>query len=101
MDRQYTIDALGADLAAAAASGDWSRLEALERTLASRLPALAARGPWSASERDALARLRAQHDAAEAACGGAALALAARLDEMRTNKEGWIAYALESKVAES
>jgi hypothetical protein len=94
MDRQAALRRLGAELSAAAAARDWTRLDAAVRTLAPQLAALSAAGPWSAAERAALARLRDGHDAAAAACAGAAQALGSRLDEMRNNKEGWIAYAL-------
>ena len=39
-------------------------------------------------------RLRAAHDRAAQAGAAAAAGLQARMDEMRDNKEGWIAYAL-------
>jgi hypothetical protein len=64
------------------------------RALAPRLAALAAAGPWNASELAALAQLRTAHDHAARACDEALDALAQNLAEMRTNKEGWIAYAL-------
>jgi ferric-dicitrate binding protein FerR (iron transport regulator) len=85
---------LGALLATAGAASDWDRLDAATRELGPQLARLAAQGPWNDAERAALARLRAAHDGAAAACGAAAAALAARLDEMRNNKDGWIAYAM-------
>lgn len=97
MDRQATLRGIGAELAAAGAARDWARLDAAARALAPQLAALAASGPWSAAEGAALAQLRAGHDQAAAACAGAVEALATRLEEMRTNKEGWIAYALGSE----
>lgn len=98
MDRSGIIDRLGlqldAQLAQATGCGDWTLLEPSVRDLAPQLKTLAARGPWNGAERAALARLRAVHARAASACDGAAAALAARLDEMRSNKEGWMAYAL-------
>ena len=98
MDRSGIIDRLGQQLDArlheAGARGDWTLLEPSVRELAPQLKALAARGPWNGAERAALARLRAVHVRAAGACDQAAAALAARLDEMRSNKEGWMAYAL-------
>lgn len=94
MDRQAALHAIGAELAAAGAARDWTRLDAAARALAPQLAALAESGPWSAAERAALAQLRASHGQAAAACAGAVQALGSRLEEMRTNKEGWIAYAL-------
>lgn len=85
---------LGAQLTAAAAAADWERLQAAAQALPAALRALAGAGPLDAAERQALARLREAHRQAAAACARAAQALALRLDEMRDNKEGWIAYAL-------
>jgi len=98
MDRSAIIDRLGqqldARLQAAGAHADWTLLEPGVRDLAPQLRALAARGPWTGAERAALARLRAVHARAAGACDQATTALAARLDDMRSNKEGWMAYAL-------
>jgi hypothetical protein len=88
--------ALSAQLTSAVAAGDWDRLDAAARALPAALQALAAQGPLGAAERKALAQLRAAHDQAEAACAQAVSELGPRLDEMRRNKQGWIAYALES-----
>jgi ABC-type transporter Mla subunit MlaD len=97
MDRREQLLALRAGLLAAGA--DWDRLDAAVRALAARLPALDGAGPWSASELAALAQLRAAHDDAALACGGALDALRQRLDDMCANKEGWIAYALGNDTA--
>jgi hypothetical protein len=94
--RQTQLAQLGDALQAAAARADWTALGVQARALAPALLALAARGPWSAAERAALQRLRGQHDVAAAAAAGATRALGARLDELRTNKDGWIAYAMHS-----
>jgi hypothetical protein len=99
MDRCGAIQALRAGLAASAGARDWERLDAAATALAPRLSQLAAAGAWSAAERRALAALRSAHEHAAAECSGAVLALAQRLEEMRTNKEGWIAYALENQTA--
>jgi hypothetical protein len=98
MDRTEAIGTLAQALAAAGAASDWARLDALTRALAPQLQALAAEGPWSVAELAALTRLRAAHDSAAAACSGALAMVTARLDEMRNNKEGWIAYALASQT---
>lgn len=85
---------LGEQLAAAAAAAQWDQLQAVVQALPAQLRALAARGPLDAAERQALARLRHAYQQAEAACARAGETLALRLEEMRNNKEGWIAYAL-------
>lgn len=94
MDRTRAIDRLTARLHDASCAADWDLLGRAVRELAAQLQALVAGGPWSAPERAALARLRTTHDAAAQACARAANALQARLDDMRGNKEGWMAYAL-------
>jgi hypothetical protein len=87
---------LTADWSSAGAAADWERLGTAARLLGPQLAALAAQGPWSAAERSALALLRAAHAEAMAACEQALHALGARLDEMGTNKAGWLAYALHA-----
>jgi len=94
MDRSPAIGRLGAQLDAAASSADWDVLERAVRELARQLQVLAVKGPWSAAERVALRRLRASHERAAQAGAVAAAGLQARMDEMRDNKEGWMAYAL-------
>jgi hypothetical protein len=94
MDRRDALLRLTADISAAGAAADWERLGTAARLLGPQLATLAAQGPWSAAERSALALLRAAHGEAMAGCADALRALGARLDEMRANKDGWIAYAL-------
>ena len=97
-DRQAQLARMGDALQAAAARSDWDKLGEHARALLPALRALAAHGPWTASERAALARLRTQHDAAAADAASAARALEPRLEEMRANKDGWIAYAMYSET---
>jgi hypothetical protein len=99
MDRHKQLLQLRAALADASARRDWDRLGATVHMLAPRLTALAAAGPWNAAELAALAQLRTAHDQAALACDDAVRALAQNLDDMRTNKEGWIAYALGNDTA--
>ena len=87
---------LGNSLQDAAARADWDRVGEQARALLPALRALAAQGPWTAGERAALERVRAQHDAAAHQVAAAARALEPRLEEMRANKDGWIAYAMHS-----
>src|SRR5438105_493636 len=96
MTRQAQLVQLGDAFQAAAAAADWTRLGEHARALAPQLATMAARGPWSAVELAALKRLRLQHDAAAASAAGAAQALELRLEELRANKDGWIAYAMHS-----
>ena len=95
-DRQARMAHLGNSLQDAAARADWDRVGEQARALLPALRALAAQGPWTAGERAALERVRAQHDAAAHQVAAAARALEPRLEEMRANKDGWIAYAMHS-----
>jgi len=97
LDRRAQLAQLGNALQDAAARADWDRLGEHARDLIPRLRALAARGPWSANETAALERLRVQHDTAAVHAASAARALEPRLEEMRANKDGWIAYAMFSE----
>jgi len=95
-ERQAQLLQMGEALRAAAAAADWALLGEHAHALAPRLRALAARGPWSAAERQALQRLRSEHDAAAAAACAASDYLALKLEQLRSNKDGWIAYAMHS-----
>jgi len=96
--RQARLQAMGDALRAAAASADWDRLGALAAALAPALRTLAAQGPWNAAERTALQRLRSLHDEAAAGVDAQLAALGTRLDGMRANKDGWLAYAMHSET---
>lgn len=94
MDRTRAIDRLAKVLADAGASADWELLARATRELGPQLQVLAAAAPWSGAERAALGRLRSAHDEAAGQVAAATGQLQARLDDMRVNKEGWMAYAL-------
>jgi hypothetical protein len=94
--RQAQLLRMGEALHAAAAAADWAALDKHVSTLAPQLRTLAARGPWNAAERQAIARLRTAHDAAFQAATGASDELASRLEQLRNNKDGWIAYAIHT-----
>lgn len=94
MDRCAEIDAIRDALAAAAGASDWERLGEAAAKLAPRVEALAAHGPWSSSELDALARLRDTHELAAIVCKEQQEFLVARMSELQNNKAGWTAYAL-------
>lgn len=96
LNRRARLTQLGDALQDAAARADWNGLGERARALFPTLRALAAQGPWTAGERAALERVRVQHDAAAQQVAAAARALEPRLEEMRANKDGWIAYAMHS-----
>jgi len=97
-DRLAQLTRLGAALQTAGAAADWPRLDELARALGGQLRGLAAQGPWSAAERAALQRLRQSHDGAARQVAGAAQTLQERLQRMRSNEEGWLAYAIDDAM---
>jgi len=96
MDKSPALLRIAGSLRSAADGGAWEQLGQMTRALAPQLDALAARGPLSPAERTALQRLREAHDHAAQAVAAAAGALSTRMDDMRANKDGWIAYALQN-----
>lgn len=98
MDRTRILELMAARLNSASFGAKWDLLERAVVELGPQVQALAAQGPWTALERAALVRLRAAHDSAAHAAADAAAGMQARLDEMRNNKEGWMAYALAGEL---
>jgi hypothetical protein len=96
MDKSPALLRIAESLRSAADGGAWEQLGQMTRALAPQLEALAARGPLSPTERAALQRLREAHDHAAQAVAAAAGSLSTRMDDMRANKDGWIAYALQN-----
>lgn len=99
MDRQSTLLQLGQKMSAATNASDWKALAAINTLMASSLPAMAAQGPWTPAERAALASLRDLHNQAILRARNASDELGKHLAEMQANKEGWLAYALNSEPA--
>lgn len=96
MDRQRTLLVLAQKMRAAIAADDWKMLTAVNTLMAATLPAMAEQGRWTPAERAALTALRQLHEQAAARCGQSADALDTHLHSMRSNKEGWLAYALDN-----
>jgi len=101
MDRQATLLQMAKTMNAAVATEDWKLLGAINTLVASTLPKMAAQGKWSGAERAALAALHQMHQEAARRCDLATEALGRRLNEMQANKEGWLAYALDSEQADN
>lgn len=99
MDRHQTLLQLAQQLSAATAARDWQALAAIDTLMGATLPQLAAQGIWTPAERAALAALRELHLAAAASVDGAAVELGQHLQDMSNNREGWLAYALDSDDA--
>ena len=101
MDRQRSLLQMAQKMSAATSAEDWKLLAALNTLMASTLPQMAAQGPWSGAERAALSALRDMHGVAAHRCDLATRDLGRRLNEMQANKEGWLAYAIDSELAEN
>jgi hypothetical protein len=101
MDRQATLLQMARKMNAAIVAEDWQLLAALNTLLVSTLPQMAAQGAWSGAERAALSALHQMHQEAVRRCDLATEELGRRLNEMQANKEGWLAYALDSEHAEN
>lgn len=99
MDRHRTLLQMTQKMSAAIASQDWKMLAAINTLMATTLPQMAAQGKWSSAEWAALAALRQMHNEAVKRCNLASDDLGRRLNDMRANQEGWVAYALESEQA--
>lgn len=99
MDRQQQLLRMAQRVSAASAASDWKTLTALNTLMASSLPAMAAQGRWTPAERAALSVLRQQHREAVLRVGAATTDLGKHLQQMNSQKEGWIAYALDNDLA--
>ncbi|MGO4377361.1 hypothetical protein [Pseudoduganella sp. RAF53_2] len=99
MDRQATLLQLAQKLSAATASSDWKALAAIDTLLGSALPKMAAQGKWTPAERAALDALRALHKTALARVNDATAELDKHLYDLKNNREGWMAYALDNEVS--
>lgn len=88
-------------LGKAARENDWDALAALETELTLQLlPEVGQGNRWSEAERRALEVLQAVHRKALEQCAGELSRLAAQLEEMRNNKDGWLAYAQAGDLEE-
>lgn len=94
MDREKVLLDLARQLDRAASESDWDELARVDNEMALRLAREAGQhSSWSKEERRALGVLRATHRKALEQCAGELKRVAALLEEMRNNKDGWLAYA--------
>lgn len=88
------MQAMAQQLQRLATGRDWPGLAALDRKVSALLAALPPRAQWSARERAAFEGLRRAHGAARELCEDEAARLGAQLRDMRSHRQGWVAYAL-------
>ncbi|WKB54109.1 hypothetical protein [Eleftheria terrae] len=92
---------LAGRLSHAAASRDWAALAQADAELQALAPQLARREDWSSAELRAFAVLQHAHQHARERCACEAERIDARLAELRSSKDGWLAYALNEDSEES
>lgn len=84
-------------LDAATLTGDWVTVGVLDRHVAALLRTLDGRTLTAADEHVALNQLLKAHQQARTRCAEATEQIGSRLNEMRSNKDGWLAYAADSE----
>ena len=100
MDRYAQLMSIARNLLSASQRGDWSLLESVDRQLAELLTRRTEWGQWSQQEMMALAAVQRAHEQARERCVTESQAMQARLGQMREQKAGWLAYAMNGEVAQ-
>jgi hypothetical protein len=100
MDRYANLMNIARNLLNASQRGDWTLLEGVDRQLAELLTRRTEWGQWSQQEMMALATVQRAHEQARERCATQTEAMRARLGQMREQKAGWLAYAMNGDVAE-
>ncbi|HEY0942968.1 MAG TPA: hypothetical protein VGE08_22980 [Steroidobacter sp.] len=80
--------------------GDWTLLQSVDRQLAELLVRRTEWGQWSQQEMMALATVQRAHEQARERCVAETEAMRTRLGQIRQQKAGWMAYAMNGEVAE-
>ncbi|KQP06469.1 hypothetical protein [Pseudorhodoferax sp. Leaf265] len=99
MSRQQQLTQLAAQVLGAARAQDWQAVQLADRALARELPQLAALGPWSGAELEALERLGTAHAMARGLCREASETLEQQIAQLREGRDGWLAYALQDSAS--
>lgn len=101
MDRYTQLMNIARNLLSASQRSDWTLLESVDRQLAELLTRRTEWGQWSQNEMMALATVQRAHEQARERCDTETRAMRTRLDQMREQKAGWMAYALNGDVMNS
>lgn len=101
MARTAQFARLAQRLRDASAGRDWRALAVVDDELAALLAQLPAGTPLTLPERAALADLQAAHRQARAQCASVTNQLSDRMAAMQANRDGWLAYALNSDLSEN
>jgi len=94
-DLASQVSQLAQQLTATVQAGDWDALRALDTAMVALL-SRPRTSPWNGRESAALQELRSAHQNAREHCAMAVEDMTQRLSQMRQNKDGWIAYAINS-----
>lgn len=100
MNRYAQLMSIARNLLNASQRGDWTLLQSVDRQLADLLIRRTEWGQWSQQEMMALATVQRAHEQARERCVAETEAMRTRLDQMREQKAGWMAYAANGEVAE-
>lgn len=97
MRREVRLDRIAARLTALAAARDWAGLRAVDLELAGLLRGIGPEPELSRAQRAALAALRQAHAQAREQCAQESLRLNEHITQMRTHRQGWLAYAASNE----
>lgn len=100
MDRYAHLMSIARNLLKASERGDWTLLQSVDRQLADLLTRRTEWGQWSQQEMMALATVQRAHEQARERCVTETEAMRTRLNQIREQKAGWLAYAMNGEVAE-
>lgn len=100
MDRYAQLMSIARNLLNASQRGDWTLLQSVDRQLAELLVRRTEWGQWSQQEMMALATVQRAHEQARERCVAETEAMRTRLGQIRQQKAGWMAYAVNGEVAE-
>jgi hypothetical protein len=98
MNRYAQLMSIARNLLNASERSDWTLLASVDRQLAELLSRRTEWGQWSQPEMMALATVQRAHEQARERCDAETQAMRTRLDQMREQKAGWLAYAVQSDL---
>jgi hypothetical protein len=98
MDKQALLSGITRSVKEACAARDWDALAQVNRRMSECLPPLAAQGRLQGAERAALNELITAHRHSVELCARELGDLEQKLDDMRANKDGWLAYAATDEL---
>jgi len=98
MDKQAVLLDLCMRLEAAGQADDWPEVSAVDHDIGDAMSRLHAEKTWTAAEHAALIRLKLAHLAIRERCANALARLDGRMADLREQKPGWMAYAMNDRV---